>query len=127
MTEFPGMSVDLFKSLVENNNINAFILRSFGAGDPSTHLFPAFEYLKLKSIPIIVTTQAPNGVASFQVNESGQYLKEHDLAIPAFDMSMESTVTKLGWLLAQKMTYEQIKIKMIEDLHGEIIIENELI
>ena len=127
LTEFPGMSADLFKSLVENNGIKAFILRAFGAGDPSTHHFPSFEYLKSKRIPIIVTTQAPGGVASFQVNESGQYLKEHDLAIPAYDMSMEAMTTKLGWLLAQKLDYEQIKTKMLEDLHGEITIENELI
>ncbi|MFA6532870.1 MAG: asparaginase domain-containing protein, partial [Patescibacteria group bacterium] len=58
LTEFPGMSVDLFKSLVENNGIKAFVFRAFGAGDPSAHLFPAFEYLKEKKIPIVVTTQA---------------------------------------------------------------------
>lgn len=127
LTEFPGMSVDIFKTLVDDNGIKAFIFRAFGAGDPSAHLFPAFEYLKSLQIPIVVTTQAPSGVASFQVNESGQYLKENDLAIPAFDMSMESMTTKLGWLLAQKMSYEQIKIKMLEDLHGEITIENELV
>lgn len=127
LTEFPGMSADLFKSLVENNGIKGFILRAFGAGDPSTHHFPAFEYLKEKRIPIVVTTQAPSGVANFLVNEPGQYLKEHDLAIPAFDMSMESMVVKLGWLLGQKMDYEQIKIKMLEDMHGEITVENELI
>ncbi len=127
LTEFPGMSPDIFQSLVEKNNIKAFILRSFGAGDPSSHLFQVFNYLKEKKIPIVVTTQAPSGVASFQVNETGQYLKEHDLAIPAFDMSIESITTKLAWLLAQKCSYEQIKQKMAEDLHGEIIIENELI
>ena len=127
LTEFPGMSADIFQSLVENNNIKAFIFRAFGAGDPSDHLFPAFEYLKKNEIPIIVTTQAPNGVASFQVNETGQYLKDHDLAIPAHDMSIESITTKLAWLLAQKFSYEQIKQKMLEDLHGEINIENELI
>ena len=127
LTEFPGMSVDIFQSLVENNNIKAFIFRAFGTGDPSAHLFPAFEYLKKKKIPIIVTTQVPNGLANFQVNETGLYLKEHDLAIPAYDMSIESMTTKLGWLLAQKFDYEQIKQKMIEDLHGEINIENELI
>jgi len=127
LTEFPGMSVDIFKTLVDDNGIKAFIFRAFGAGDPSAHLFPAFEYLKSLQIPIVVTMQAPSGVASFQVNESGQYLKENDLAIPAFDMSMESMTTKLGWLLAQKMSYEQIKIKMLEDLHGEITIENELV
>lgn len=127
LTEFPGMSVELFQSLVENNGVKAFVFRAFGAGDPSSHLFPAFEYLKEKQIPIVVTTQAPGGVANFQVNENGQYLKENDLAIPTYDMSMEAMITKLAWLLAQDCSYEQIKHKMLEDLHGEINIENELI
>jgi L-asparaginase len=127
LTEFPGMKVELFKSLVENSGIKAFVFRAFGAGDPSEHLFEAFQYLKEKKIPIVVTTQAPGGVSSFQVNESGQYLRDNDLAIPAFDMSIESMTVKLSWLLAQGMSYEQIKIKMLEDLHGEIVIENELI
>jgi len=127
LTEFPGMPVDIFQSLVENNGIKAFIFRAFGAGDPSSHLFPAFEYLKEKKIPIVVTTQAPSGVSNFQVNETGQYLREHDLAIPAYDMSIESMTVKMAWLLAQKMKYEDIKQKMIEDMHGEIVIENELL
>lgn len=127
LTEFPGMSADLFQSLVEYNGIQAFIFRSFGAGDPSSHLFPAFEYLKERKIPIVVTTQAPSGVSNFQVNETGQYLREHELAIPAHDMSIESMTVKLSWLMAQKMKYEDIKQKMVEDMHGEIVIENELI
>ncbi len=127
ITEFPWMQVDIFKSLVENNWIKAFVFRAFWAWDPSSHLFPAFEYLKEKKIPIVVTTQAPSWVASFQVNENWQYLKENDLAIPAHDMSMESMITKLWRLLAQNLSYEQIKIKMLEDLHWEINIENELI
>ena len=127
ITEFPGMSVDIFKSLVENNNTKAFIFRAFGAGDPSSHLFPAFEYLKEKKIPIIVTTQAPDGISNFQVNETGQYLRENDLAIPAHDMSIESMTVKLAWLLAQGVKYEDIKQRMLEDMHGEITLENELI
>ena len=126
LTEFPGMSSDIFQSLVEGNHIKAVIFRAFGAGDVSAHLFKAFEYLKEKHIPIVVTTQAPNGIASFQVNETGKYLADHDLAIPAYDMSIESITTKLAWLLAQNFSYEQIKHKMLEDLHGEITIETEL-
>jgi len=127
LSEFPGMSPDIFKTLVENNKIKAFIFRSFGAGDPSMNLIETFRYLKEKKIPIVVTTQAPNGIASFQVNETGKLLKDEDLAIPAYDMSIEVITTKLAWLLAQKMDYDQIKAKMLEDLHGEINIENELI
>ncbi|MFH1405414.1 MAG: asparaginase [Patescibacteria group bacterium] len=127
LTEFPGMSSKFFQSLVENNGVKAFVFRAFGAGDASTHLLEGFEYLKEHQIPIVVTTQAPSGIASFQVNEPGKVLRDRDLAIPAFDMSIESMTVKLSWLLAQGLSYEQIKSKMIEDLHGEITIENELI
>lgn len=126
-TEFPGMSPDIFKSLVENNDTKAFIFRAFGAGDPAKFLYPAFEYLKEKKIPIIVTTQAPGGVSNFQVNETGQYLRDNDLAIPAYDMSIEAMTVKLGWLLAQEVSYEDIKLKMLEDMHGEIVVENEMV
>ena len=127
LTEFPGMSPDLFQTLVEHNGIKAFIFRAFGAGDASAHLFKGFEYLKAHQIPIIVTTQAPSGVASMQVNETGTYLREHDLAIPTHDMSIESITTKLAWLLAQKKSYMDIKSIMLQDLHGEINVENELL
>lgn len=127
LTEFPGMSPDIFQSLVDNNGIKAFVFRAFGAGDASLHLLKGFEYLKEKQIPIVVTTQAPKGISSFQVNESGKLLKDKDLAIPAYDMSIESMTVKLSWLLAQDLNYEQIKMKMLEDLHGEINVENEMI
>jgi L-asparaginase len=124
LTEFPGMSPDIFKNLVDNNDIRGFILRSFGAGDASANLHPAFEFLKSKEIPIVVTTQAPNGNSNFQVNEPGQYLKDKDLAIPAYDMSIESQTTKLAWLLAKKnkgeLNYLQICKEMVHDIRGEI-------
>ena len=127
LTEFPGMQSSIIKSLVENNNASAFILRSFGAGDPNESLYEAFEYLKEKRIPIVVTTQAPGGLANFQVNASGKYLKDNNLAIPAYDMSMEAMTTKLAWLMGQNKTYEEIISTMTEDLHGEIHVGSELI
>ncbi len=126
-TEFPGMSPDIIKLLVDDADIRGIVFRSFGAGDPNSALFDAFEYLKSKEIPIVVTTQAPGGNSNFQVNETGQYLREHDLAIPAHDMSIESMTTKMAWLLAQGLDYETIKAKMLEDLHGEIHISAELL
>ncbi len=127
LSEFPGMSVDTFRVLVEHNAAKAFILRAFGAGDASAHLFEGFEYLKEHQVPIVVTSQAPEGIANLQVNETGVYLREHNLAIPAYSMSIESITTKLAWLLAQKVPYQLIEQKMLEDLHGEITVENELL
>ena len=124
LTEFPGMSPEIFESLVDQNEIKGFVLRAFGAGDASTNLLPAFEYLKSREIPIVVTTQVPNGISNFQVNEPGQYLKNNNLAIPAYDMSLESQTTKLAWLLAQKnkgeLNYSQLCKEMVNDIRGEI-------
>lgn len=124
LTEFPGLSPDIFKSIVENNDIKGFILRAFGAGDASNYLRPAFEFLKSEEIPIVVTSQAPNGISNFQVNEPGQHLRDNNLAIPAYDMSIESQTTKLAWLLAKKnkgeLNYSQICQEMVHDIRGEI-------
>lgn len=130
ITEFPGMDINIFKTLTRENDIRGFILRAFGAGDPSERLVPILEFLKKEKIPIIITTQAPNGNSNFQVNEPGQYIKEHDLAIPAYDMSVESQTTKLAWLLAKmakgKLTYEQVCEDIITDIRGEINVKWEI-
>jgi L-asparaginase len=124
LTEFPGMSSDIFMTLVERNDVKGIILRAFGAGDPCTRHRKAFEDLKGATVPLVITTQAPNGNSNFQVNEPGEYLREHELAIPAFDMSIEAQTTKLGWLLAKKtrgeLTYQQVCEQMVNDLRGEI-------
>ena len=127
LTEFPGMSPEIFKTLVEHQGAKAFILRAFGAGDSSNTLQSAYHYLKERQIPIVVTTQAPNGVASFLVNDGGKYLLDNDLAIPAHDMSIETMTVKLSWLLGQNLDYQSIKSMMTRDLHGEINVKTELI
>jgi L-asparaginase len=124
ITEFPGMDSDIFRCLVEEKDIKGFILRAFGAGDASTSLIPALEYLKEQKIPIIITTQAPNGNSNFQVNEPGEKIAKNKLAIPAYDMNIESQTTKLAWLLAKKknrkLTYEKICEEMVHDIRGEV-------
>jgi L-asparaginase len=124
LTEFPGMSSDVFKSLVENSDVRGFILRAFGAGDPCQSHRAAFEYLKSKQIPIVVTTQAPNGNSNMEVNDPGKQLKDAGLAIPSYDMSIESQTTKLAWLLAKRnrgeVTYQQLCQQMVQDIRGEI-------
>ena len=119
------MPVGIFEEMVKSHNIKGFILRSFGAGDPSKRLSKVFKYLKDNYIPIVVTTQAPNGNANFQVNNPGQILKEKKLAIPAYNMSMEAITTKLSWLLAQypektENSYHTIIQSMLTNMKGEI-------
>ncbi len=131
LTEFPGMNKEFFSRLVEGKkdeeNVKGIIMRSTGAGDPNIgsekdtfdNLREAFVYLKSKEIPIVITTQAPDGIASMAVNTPGELARELG-AIPAWDMSMESMTTKLGWLLAQNLPYDTIRGEMLKDYRGEI-------
>lgn len=131
ITEFPGMSPHILTDLVDHTEIKGIVFRAFGAGDVSHDLHEAFEILKNNKIPVVVTTQAPNGNSNFQVNEPGQDLKRNDLAIPAFDMSIESQTIKLAWLLAQLKNKEinlpKLKELMTTDLRGEITVLKEQI
>ncbi|QUY43495.1 asparaginase [Acaryochloris marina] len=124
LTEFPGMRSEIFSILVEKHNIRGIILRAFGAGDPCTKHLEAFKYLKREKIPIVITTQAPNGNSNFQVNEPGKLLLENNLAIPAYDMSIESQTTKLAWLLAKvkkaDLGYSELCREMVNDIRGEV-------
>ncbi len=124
LSEFPGMSSDILKTLIEHNDVKGIILRAFGAGDPSTRHRAAFEYLKDREVPIVVTTQAPNGNSNFQVNNPGRMLRNNNLAIPAYDMCIESQTVKLAWLLAKRrrgeLNYSQICREMVHDIRGEI-------
>jgi len=126
LTEFPGLCGDHIINATKAG-IQGFILRGFGAGDPNVaepdakypSLRKAFEFLRQAKIPIVVTTQAPDGVASMAINTPG--VLAHKLgAIPAWDMSMESMVTKLSWLIGNGATYEQIQKLFVTSLRGEI-------
>jgi len=44
-------------------------------------------------------------------------------AIPAWDMSIESMVTKLSWLLGNGYSYQEIRKEMVTSLRGEMEID----
>jgi len=130
-TEFPGLTSESLIAAAEawkagGQPLQGVVFRSFGAGDVGKYRWPYLEYLKENEIPIVITTQAPNGKATLTVNQPGEYIEEHHLGIPAHDMSIETMTVKLGWLIAQGKTYAEIKDLMGKDLRGEINITREL-
>jgi len=126
LTEFPGLRSEIIIDMAKSG-VQGFILRATGAGDPNIlpegsddeDLRPAFKYLQENQIPIVVTTQAPDGVANMSMNTPGIEARKLG-GIPAHDMSMEAMVTKLSWLIANGYSYNAIKQFMITSLRGEI-------
>jgi len=122
LTEFPGMKSSLIESFANSENpVEGVILRSYGDGDPNVYnnLKKGFEILREKKIPIVVTSQTINSVATMKINKPGSLARELG-AIPAMDMSIEAMTVKLQWLLGNKYNYEQIKLDMTQSIRGEI-------
>ena len=131
ITETPGMDPNIFQVLVEEANIKGFIISAVGAGDPNvasdnekelyTNLRQAFEWLQGRKTPVVVTTQAPNGVASMDINPPGVIASGLG-AIPGWDMSPEAMYVKLVWLLGQNLRYDQYRSQMLLSYRGEVLV-----
>jgi len=118
ITMEPGISKGIFDSLLKGG-VHGFVLRAFGAGDMPHWLIPFLDEAHQRKIPIVVTTQCPNGVTRMNLNLVGKHALDTGV-IQAFDMSMESMTTKLHWLLAHKTPYEKVKQLMETDMCGEV-------
>jgi len=126
LSEFPGLQAEMIINIAKSG-VKGFILRSYGSGVPNitkkglgiADLRHAFEYLKDKKIPLVITSQASSGVACMSIYEPSLLALELG-AIPAHDMNIESTVAKLSWLLGQCKNQKEIKDAFAKSLRGEI-------
>lgn len=115
----PGITKEHMEKLIDDG-VQGFVLRAYGAGDTPDCLLAFFEKAHKKKVPIVITTQCPNGVTQMGLNIVGMRAFNSGV-IQAFDMSMESMTTKLRWLLARKTPYEKITEIMETNLCGEIV------
>jgi len=122
LNEFPSINKRIFTSLVENG-IKAFIFRAYADGNLCiAELEEIIKYLREKEIPIAIISQPDRGCTTMANYVVGQRAKELG-AVPTFDMTTESLTVKLGWLIAQDLSYEEIRSKLNENIRGEIRIE----
>ena len=118
LTLFPDIEPGVFSALIDAG-YRGLVIRAFGGGDIPRKLFPALKFAQERQVPIVVTTQAPFGRATMNLNEVGLEALEYGV-IPAIDMSIESMTTKMMWLLGQKTPYQEFKRQMQTNLAGEI-------
>ena len=126
LSEFPGLRSDVIINLAKSG-VKGFVLRSYGSGVPNVarpdadfdNLRPALEYLRDKKIPLAVTTQANDSVASMDIYEPSILAKELG-AIPCYDMTIESVVAKMSWLLGNGNSYEKIQKLLPKAVKDEV-------
>jgi len=117
---FPGISEEYVKSIINIPNLKALIIETYGAGNAPTYQWftDLLEKATKKEIVLVNVTQCRSG----SVNQ-GQYqtsLKLQNIGVvSAKDMTVEAALTKLMFLLGNKLTKKQLIKAFKTDISGE--------
>ena len=115
----PGLASDYLETIVRTTDCKGIILEGFGAGNIPFSLLPFLKTAKKKGIPVVVLSQCPEGATQMRLYEVGAHALEGG-AIAGLDMTIEATVTKLMWGLAQNKSREEIQELFEKDIAGEV-------
>lgn len=121
---FPGITKEVVEHLFTMPNIDGIIIEAFGAGNAPTDdwFLSLLKSTLSKNIPIVDITQCIAGSVSFGKYETSLELVNMGL-INGFDITTESAITKLMYLLSVNKTKDDLKVMFETPLRGEITVE----
>lgn len=118
---FPGICEEVVKSILEISNLKGVILETYGAGNA-----PTLDWFKKliknavdKKIPIVNVTQCISGSVIPGHYETSSHLKEIGI-INGKDITTESAVAKLKYLIGEKIPFSNFKKTFETSLRGEM-------
>lgn len=121
---FPGISESYVNSLFNTPGLRAVVLESFGAGNAPSHgwLVNALKEATDKGLVIVNVTQCNTGSVEMGRYKTSVHLLDAGV-ISGYDITTESAVTKLMFLLGHYDDPETIKKEMARPYCGELSVE----
>lgn len=118
---FPGISETMIRGILNVQNLKAVIIETFGAGNSTTKKW-FIDVLKetiSKGIHIVNVTQCSGGSVIMGHYETSSQLKKIGV-ISGKDITTEAAISKLMFMLGQKITHERFKNVFETSLRGEM-------
>ena len=118
---FPGLNESVLQSILQTPNLKALVLETYGAGNAPTEDWMLSRLKKAikKGIQIVNVTQCSGGSVHMGKYETSEQLKNMQM-ISGKDITTESAITKLMYLLGRGVSLASFKSVFETSLCGEI-------
>lgn len=118
---FPGINKEVVKAVLNADGIKAVVLETYGSGNAPTQkwFLDAVKEALEKGLIILNVTQCLAGSVEMWRYETGVHLLELGV-VSGHDMTTETAITKLMYLLANASSIEEVKNNLNKSLQGEI-------
>lgn len=103
----PGLPPETFRSVGEL--CHGLIIESYGVGGIPDAYLSELESILQAGRTVVLATQVPQEGSDLSVYQVGHRLKDRPGLLEPFDMTLESTVTKLMWVLGRTREPEEVR------------------
>lgn len=118
---FPGVSEQVVKAITQVDGLKAIVLETYGTGNTTTveWFIQTIKEAIDRGVVVFNITQCNGGAVQQGLYETSRRLKEIGV-IGGSDITTESAVTKLMYLLGQNLTRTELKKYLTTSLRGEM-------